>query len=342
MVRRRATPPAAQLVAVGRCVVSAGVLPGTLLLVSSRCRSRGCAGASFARRARARARRVRLQRGRLDARRRTSRSSGRRSFAGWAFLYLFHEVSLVVLIAAIIPVVDAISVFTPGAPTHEIVKHHRSVYDHVAVAFYGPGGRPATRPARHPLLRVVPRRGRALRLRVGWTWLAMTASHAAASTVATIGGLPALPFLSAGFLVANADLLWKAVRSGRLASRSSVSRVRSSLLPFHTHCSPLAANARRSAGHRSCTSHALLLDVFDQLPRASDPPDRGTSVTSTGLLVGYRRTDRCSSSAGAKHHRNLARSSTGRDELVVRSSSATHSTCGVCGNMSTGVTRSSS
>ena len=35
------------------------------------------------------------------------------AFAGWAFLYLFADVGLVVLVAALIPIVDAVSVFTP-------------------------------------------------------------------------------------------------------------------------------------------------------------------------------------------------------------------------------------
>ena len=140
-------------------------------------------------------------------------------FAGWAFLYLFYEVSLVVLIAAIIPVVDAISVFTPGAPTNDIVKHHRAVYDHVAVSFYGPGG-VALQLGPPDILFYALFLGAAarFRLRVGWTWLATTAFYAAPLPIAVAthqDGLPALPFLSAGFLVANADLLWQRLRPRR-------------------------------------------------------------------------------------------------------------------------------
>jgi len=32
------------------------------------------------------------------------------------------------------------------------------------------------------------------------------------ANAASVGGLPALPFLSIGFLAANADLLWRAMR----------------------------------------------------------------------------------------------------------------------------------
>lgn len=137
-------------------------------------------------------------------------------FAGWAFLYLFEEVALVVLIAAIIPVVDAISVFTPGAPTHEIVKHHISVYNHVAVAFYAPGGgAEQLGPPDILFYALFLAAADRFRLRVGWTWIATTGLYAASFPIALAAhadGLPALPFLSAGFLAANADLLWRAIR----------------------------------------------------------------------------------------------------------------------------------
>ena len=140
-------------------------------------------------------------------------------FAGWAFLYLFTDVGLVVLIAAIIPVVDAVSVFTPGAPTHEIVKHHISVYNHVAVAFLGPhGGYEQLGPPDILFYALFLGAAARFRLRVGWTWLATTGLYAASFPIAVAtgaSGLPALPFLSAGFLAANADLLWQRLRPGQ-------------------------------------------------------------------------------------------------------------------------------
>ena len=137
-------------------------------------------------------------------------------FAGWAFLYLFESVGLVVLIAAIIPVVDAVSVFTPGAPTHEIVKHHISIYNHVAVAFLGPhGGAEQLGPPDILFYALFLGAAARFRLRTGWTWLATTGLYAASFPIAIAtdaSGLPALPFLSAGFLVANGDLLWQRLR----------------------------------------------------------------------------------------------------------------------------------
>jgi hypothetical protein len=137
-------------------------------------------------------------------------------FAGWAFLYLFADVALVVLIAVIIPIVDAFSVFTPGAPTHEIVKNHIAIYNDVAVAFVGPHGA-AAQLGPPDILFYALFLGAAARfgLRPGWTWIATTGLYAASFPIAiatNADGLPALPFLSIGFLAANGDLLWKAVR----------------------------------------------------------------------------------------------------------------------------------
>lgn len=139
------------------------------------------------------------------------------AFAGWAFLYLFSDVGLVVLIAAIIPIVDAISVFTPGAPTHEIIAKHPAVYSDVAVAF------PATRlqvaglgPPDILFYSLFLGATLRWRLRPGWTWLAMTGMYSLTIVLTTAvhtNGLPALPFLSAGFLAANGDLLWKSLRA---------------------------------------------------------------------------------------------------------------------------------
>jgi hypothetical protein len=135
-------------------------------------------------------------------------------FAGWAFLTLFEAVSWVVLIALVIPIVDIVSVWR--GPTHAITEHHFSVYTNVAVAFVVPGGSAAYLGPPDILfyalfLAAAARWG----LRVLWTWIAMTGMYALTVVVANaadVGGLPALPFLSFGFLVANGDLLWRRLR----------------------------------------------------------------------------------------------------------------------------------
>jgi hypothetical protein len=133
---------------------------------------------------------------------------------GWAFLWFFEEVSWVVIVALIIPFVDAISV--AAGPTKDIVHHHVAVYSAVAVAFVAPGGLAAGLGPPDVLffalfLAATVRWG----LRPGWTWLAMAAMYSLTLVIATAtnaNGLPALPFLSFGFLAANGDLLWRRLR----------------------------------------------------------------------------------------------------------------------------------
>jgi hypothetical protein len=146
-------------------------------------------------------------------------------FAGWAFLSLFEQLSWVVLIACVIPAVDAISVWR--GPTKAITAHHFEVYTTVAIAFLVPGGGAAYLGPPDILFYALFLAAAARwHLRVGWTWIAMTFMYSFTVVLANaldVSGLPALPFLSFGFLVANADLLWRAIRpsAGSSASPSS-------------------------------------------------------------------------------------------------------------------------
>ena len=135
-------------------------------------------------------------------------------FAGWAFLGFFEFLSWVVLVACVVPIVDALSVWQ--GPTHAITKHHFGVYTAVAVAFVVPGGGAAYL-GPPDILFFALFLGAASRwnLRVNWTWAAMTGMYGltvVTANAANVGGLPALPFLSFGFLVANADLLLRQFR----------------------------------------------------------------------------------------------------------------------------------
>jgi hypothetical protein len=135
-------------------------------------------------------------------------------FAGWAFLALFEALSWVVIVAVVIPFVDSISVWR--GPTHSITTHHFHVYLDVAIAFLVPAGRAAYLGPPDVLfyalfLAAAARWG----LRVWWTWIATTFMYGITIVIANaaeVGGLPALPFLSFGFLLANADLLWARLR----------------------------------------------------------------------------------------------------------------------------------
>lgn len=135
-------------------------------------------------------------------------------FAGWAFLVLFERLSWVVLVAVLIPFVDSISVWR--GPTHSITTHHFHVYLDVAIAFLVPAGRAAYLGPPDVLFYALFLAA-AVRwnLRVWWTWFATTFMYAITIVIANavdVGGLPALPFLSFGFLLANADLLWDSLR----------------------------------------------------------------------------------------------------------------------------------
>jgi len=135
-------------------------------------------------------------------------------FAGWAFLALFEALSWVVIVALVIPFIDIISVWR--GPSHAITHKHFHVYLDVAIAFLVPGGGAAYLGPPDVLFYALFL-GAAARfgLRVGWTWIATTFMYGitvVVANVAHVGGLPALPFLSFGFLVANGDLLWRRLR----------------------------------------------------------------------------------------------------------------------------------
>jgi hypothetical protein len=140
--------------------------------------------------------------------------------AGWAFLTLFERLSWVVIVATVIPFVDSISVWR--GPTHSITTHHFHVYLDVAIAFLVPAGRAAYLGPPDVLfyalfLAAAARWG----LRVWWTWIATTFMYGITIVIANaadVGGLPALPFLSFGFLLSNADLLWTKLRKPADAS----------------------------------------------------------------------------------------------------------------------------
>jgi hypothetical protein len=137
--------------------------------------------------------------------------------AGWAFLRLFEDLSWVVIVAVVIPFVDAISVWR--GPTHAITSHHFEVYTSVAIAFLVPGGGAAyLGPPDVLFYALFLAAARRWGLRVGWTWLGMTGMYSLTvvlANAANVSGLPALPFLSVGFLGANADLLWRHLRRAR-------------------------------------------------------------------------------------------------------------------------------
>lgn len=136
------------------------------------------------------------------------------ALAFW-FLSYFETEAWVILVALIIPIVDAFSVFR--GPTGHVVKHQPGLFDRIAVGFPVPGEANFARLGPPDLLFFALFLAAAdrFKLRVWWTWIAMTLSFGGtlALAVATKShGLPALPLLSLGFLLPNADILWKRLR----------------------------------------------------------------------------------------------------------------------------------
>lgn len=138
-------------------------------------------------------------------------------FAFW-FLYFFEELVLLVGVALIIPFVDAYSVFR--GPTGNIVAHHSDLFNYLSFFFALPHEKNDPRLGIPDLLFFALFLAAALRfrLRPGWTWLAMVAGLGATIAIdvwTDVAGLPALPALSAGFLLPNADRIWMQLRRGR-------------------------------------------------------------------------------------------------------------------------------
>jgi hypothetical protein len=141
---------------------------------------------------------------------------GATSFLGWWFLTLFEALSWVALVAAIIPWIDAYSVWR--GPTKTITTNHPHVFDVLSFAFPVPGSIASFQLGVPDLLFFALFLAAADRfgLRVLWTWVSLIGLLGATMAItiwANIDGLPALPAIAVGFLVPNADLIWRALRN---------------------------------------------------------------------------------------------------------------------------------
>ena len=137
----------------------------------------------------------------------------------WWFLSFFEALSWVLLVAVLIIPVDIFSV--ARGPTKEIVENQPQVFNALSIAFPLPGQHSSAQLGLPDFLFFSLFLGAAARfgLRVGWTWLAMAMSFGLTLALAVgfdVSGLPALPLLSAAFLLVNADLIWRAYKDGSL------------------------------------------------------------------------------------------------------------------------------
>jgi len=143
---------------------------------------------------------------------------GAATFFAWSFLELFEDLSWIVLVALVIPWVDAYSVWR--GPTNAIVHHHKGVFAHLSFAYPIPGAKGTANLGIPDMVFFALFLGATSRwrLRPVWSWLLMVASFGVTIAIAVAwhrDGLPALPLLSLGFVGANGDLLWRRLRTAR-------------------------------------------------------------------------------------------------------------------------------
>jgi hypothetical protein len=135
---------------------------------------------------------------------------------GFLFLQLFEALSWVALVAVIVPWVDIVSVWR--GPTDYIVSEQPGLFERISYAFRVPGEDSSANIGPPDILFFALFLATADRfaLRVGWTWFAMTGFLGltlALTAAFDIAGLPALPAVALGFLLPNADLIWRSVRA---------------------------------------------------------------------------------------------------------------------------------
>lgn len=143
---------------------------------------------------------------------------------GFWFLTLFEELWWISLVAVLVPWVDIWSV--AAGPTEYVVEQQPGFFEQISVTFPNPGETATVNVGPPDILFFALFLAAADRfaLRVSWTWIGMTAFLAGTLMLVWswdgIAGLPALPAVCLGFLLPNADLLWRNVRGVRAQAPS--------------------------------------------------------------------------------------------------------------------------
>ena len=147
------------------------------------------------------------------------------ALVGFCFLTLFEELWWLALVALLVPWVDVWSV--AAGPTEYVVEQRPGIFDHVAVALptLGETATVSIGPPDIVFFALFLAAADRFRLRVAPTWLAMTGLLAATLVLVwawdDVAGLPALPAVCLGFLVPNADLIWRDARRARARTTES-------------------------------------------------------------------------------------------------------------------------
>ena len=226
------------------------------------------------------------------------------TLAGFAFLTLFEELWWIALVAVLVPWVDIWSV--AARPDRVRRGGAPGLFERVAVAFPSPGERAIVNIGPPDILFFALFLAAADRfgLRVGATWIGMSACLAVTLVLVwswdEVAGLPALPAVWLGFLLPNADLLWRDVRRAASAAyaRQAESRARTRRAACAGTCPPACSARARSRTRRGapagprrassgCTrrrrSAARRARRFAAVPCPARPARGGSTMTTSGL-----------------------------------------------------------
>ncbi len=134
---------------------------------------------------------------------------------GFWFLSLFEELWWLTLVSILVPWVDIWSVFF--GPTQYVTEERPGFFENISVALHVPGEESTANvgPPDIVFFALFLAAAQRFALRTGLTWIAMTGLLSATLVLvwwADTSGLPALPAVCLGFIVANADLLWRDIR----------------------------------------------------------------------------------------------------------------------------------
>jgi hypothetical protein len=142
---------------------------------------------------------------------------------GFWFLSLFEELWWLTLVSILVPWVDVWSVFF--GPTRYVTEERPGFFENISVALHVPGETSTANigPPDIVFFALFLAAAQRFGLRTGPTWIAMTGFLSATLVLvwwADTSGLPALPAVCLGFVVPNADLLWRDARRA-LAARGN-------------------------------------------------------------------------------------------------------------------------
>ncbi|MGH3132823.1 MAG: hypothetical protein ACRDNY_03620 [Gaiellaceae bacterium] len=143
---------------------------------------------------------------------------------GFWFLSLFEALWWLALVAILVPWVDVWSV--SSGPTRYVTEERPGFFENISVALQVPGETATANigPPDIVFFALFLAAAQRFRLRIALTWIAMTAFLSLTLVLVYFwdsSGLPALPAVCLGFLVPNADLLWRDARAAYVARKET-------------------------------------------------------------------------------------------------------------------------